>query len=283
MVRYEVFQRGAPANQFAIIEIWKDQQSYDAHAAAAHVKTFRQQIEPHLVAPIDERPYVALAAGPKDSAAIPRGATVAISHVDVVPPKKDDGIAALKALADPTRKDNGNLRFDVYQQKTRPNHFTVIEVWRNQKAVDAHETGPTPRISVRCWVPRPVRSTTSAGTRRFKKPAEHSAAVEKEPREPNGRGALFARAHLLASVGLPACLCLGAGLLEVHMLVDVVDPCERNKMMLAMRIGVGLRQLHLILTFKMVHGADVHPVGTENFHVFLDHHRCDHLLLHCFA
>jgi quinol monooxygenase YgiN len=141
VVRYEVFQRGTPANQFAIIEIWKDQQSYDAHAAAAHVKTFRQQIEPHLVAPIDERPYVGLAVGPKDNAAIPRGAMVAISHVDVIPPKKDDGVAALKALADPTRKDDGNLRFDVYQQKTRPNHFTVIEVWRNPKAADTHEVG----------------------------------------------------------------------------------------------------------------------------------------------
>src|SRR5205809_7385556 len=141
VVRYEVFQRGTPANQFAIIEIWKDQQSYDAHAAAAHVKTFRQQIEPHLVAPIDERPYVGLATGAKDSAALPRGATVAISHVDVIPPKKDDGVAALKALAEPTRKDNGNLRFDVYQQKARPNHFTVIEVWRNQKAAADHEVG----------------------------------------------------------------------------------------------------------------------------------------------
>lgn len=141
VVRYEVFQRGAPSNQFAIIEIWKDQQSYDAHAASAHVKAFRQQIAPHLVAPIDERPYVALAVGPKAGAAIPRGATVAISHVDVIPPKKDDGIAALKALAEPTRKDDGNLRFDAYQQKTRPNHFTVIEVWRNQKAADAHEVG----------------------------------------------------------------------------------------------------------------------------------------------
>jgi len=66
---------------------------------------------------------------------------VAISHVDVIPPKKDDGVGALKTLADPTRKDNGNLRFDVYQQKARPNHFTVIEVWRNQKAADVHETG----------------------------------------------------------------------------------------------------------------------------------------------
>lgn len=140
VVRYEVFQRNAPSNQFAIVSVWKDQQSYDAHAASAHVKTFRQQVEPHLVAPIDERPYVGLAVGPKDGAAIPSGSLVAVSHVDVIPPKKDDGVGALKTLADPTRKDGGNVRYDVYQQKTRPNHFTVIEVWRNQKAADGHET-----------------------------------------------------------------------------------------------------------------------------------------------
>lgn len=139
VIRYEAFQRSTPSNQFAIVEVWKDQQSYDAHAASAHIKTFRQQIEPHLVAPIDERPHVGLAAGPKDSAAIPSGALVAVSHVDVIPPKKDDGIAALTTLADPTRKDGGNLRFDVYQQKSRPNHFTVVEVWRDQKDIDAHE------------------------------------------------------------------------------------------------------------------------------------------------
>jgi quinol monooxygenase YgiN len=139
VIRYEAFQRSTPSNQFAIVEVWKDQQSYDAHAASAHVKAFRQQIEPHLVAPIDERPHVGLAAGPKDSAAIPSGALVAVSHVDVIPPKKDDGIAALTTLADPTRKDGGNLRFDVYQQKSRPNHFTVVEVWRDQKDIDAHE------------------------------------------------------------------------------------------------------------------------------------------------
>lgn len=145
VIRYEAFQRSSPANQFTIVEIWKDQQSYDAHAASAHVKTFRQQIEPHLIAPIDERPHVALAAGPKDNAAVPAGALIAVSHVDVIPPKKDDGIAALKTLADPTRKDSGNLRFDVYQQKSRPNHFTVVEVWRDEKGAEAHEIAPHTR------------------------------------------------------------------------------------------------------------------------------------------
>jgi quinol monooxygenase YgiN len=139
VIRYEAFQRSAPSNQFAIIEIWKDQKAYDAHLASEAVKGFRAQVEPHLIAPIDERPYVALAVGPTEGAAVPAGGPVAISHVDVIPPKKDDGVAALKALADPTRKDNGNMRFDVYQQKTRPNHFTVIEVWRDQQAADAHE------------------------------------------------------------------------------------------------------------------------------------------------
>src|SRR5262249_54031753 len=87
VIRYEAFQRSSPSNQFTIVEIWKDQQSYDTHAASAHVKTFRQQIEPHLIAPIDERPHVALATGPKDNAAIPAGALIAVSHVDVIPPK----------------------------------------------------------------------------------------------------------------------------------------------------------------------------------------------------
>jgi len=139
VLRYDAFQRSAPSNQFAIVEIWKDQQSYDAHAASTPVKTFRQQIEPHLIASIDERPYVALAIGGNDAARFPAGAMIAVSHVDVIPPKKDDGIAALKTLANPTRKDNGNLRFDVYQQKSRPNHFTVLEAWRDQKAAEAHE------------------------------------------------------------------------------------------------------------------------------------------------
>jgi quinol monooxygenase YgiN len=142
VVRYETFQRSSPSNQFAIAEIWKDQQSYDAHAASAHVKAFRRQIEPHLIAPIDERPYVGLAVGPLGNTTMPAGAQIAVSHVDVIPPKKDEAVAALKALADPTRKDSGNLRFDVYQQKTRPNHFTVVEAWRTQKAFDAHEIAP---------------------------------------------------------------------------------------------------------------------------------------------
>jgi quinol monooxygenase YgiN len=41
-------------------------------------------------------------------------------------------------LAEASRQEHGCLRFDVLQHTLRANHFTVIEIWDNQKALDAH-------------------------------------------------------------------------------------------------------------------------------------------------
>ena len=62
-----------------------------------------------------------------------------VTHVDVVPPQKDNAMAELKVLAEESRKQTGNLRFDVWQQANRPNHFTVIEAWSNRGAFDLHQ------------------------------------------------------------------------------------------------------------------------------------------------
>ena len=68
-----------------------------------------------------------------------------VSHVDVPPPRKDEVIAALNPLAEQSRKGPGNLRFDVWQQTSRPNHFTVVEAWKDQKAYDARGSAPPQR------------------------------------------------------------------------------------------------------------------------------------------
>ena len=44
----------------------------------------------------------------------------------------------LRRLAEASRQEPGNLRFDVVHHTMRANHFTVIETWRNQQALDAH-------------------------------------------------------------------------------------------------------------------------------------------------
>jgi quinol monooxygenase YgiN len=137
MLRFDVLQRAAPANQFATFEIWKDKASLDAHDAAAH-KQFLDAVQPLLLAPVDDRPCIATDVAPPQAGA--DGAIYAITHVDVGPPNREAGIALLKSVAGPGRKENGNLLFDAMQQTARTNHFEVVEIWKDQKAEDAHET-----------------------------------------------------------------------------------------------------------------------------------------------
>src|SRR5262249_34858617 len=118
----------------------------------------------------------------------------------------------------------------------------------------------TPRTFARCWAPPPARSTTSAGTRRCRIQARLSPSRQASPRAPDRRrGDVFAL-HA-TSMGFPPRLGLGAGLLEVHVGVDMVDPRQRNEVVLAAGVGVVLGQLDLVTPFQLVHGPDVDPVG----------------------
>jgi quinol monooxygenase YgiN len=137
LLRFEVLERTAPTNQFVIVEAWKDEAALTSHAGAAHAKAFREKIQPHLIAPLDDRLSIVTTASP--IAAATGAGLYVVTHVDVAPPNRDKIIVALKALADPTRKDKGNVRYDVLQQKNRTNHFTVVEAWTDQAANDAHE------------------------------------------------------------------------------------------------------------------------------------------------
>ena len=44
----------------------------------------------------------------------------------------------LENLAEASRREPGNLRFDVLQHAMRGNHFTVVEQWQDEAALDAH-------------------------------------------------------------------------------------------------------------------------------------------------
>jgi quinol monooxygenase YgiN len=51
----------------------------------------------------------------------------------------------LRRLAETSRQEAGALRFDVLQHAMRGNHFTVVEVWSDQSALDAHVAAPHTR------------------------------------------------------------------------------------------------------------------------------------------
>jgi quinol monooxygenase YgiN len=138
-MRFEILERTAPPNQFAAVAVWRDQKAYDAYAAGAHSKEFRDKIKPHLISGIDERPHRGMETAAAQDKAAP-GAVFAVTHVDVPPPQKDDCISALQTLVGDSRKEAGVVRFEVFQQVSRPNHFSVVEIWKDGKAYDAHIT-----------------------------------------------------------------------------------------------------------------------------------------------
>jgi quinol monooxygenase YgiN len=144
--RCEVLQRVDRPNQFVVVAAWKSAKAFEAHGAGAPARDVRGRLQPLQASPNDERLHHALAVGP---APAPEGggALFVVTHVDVIPPRKDDSLPLLKQLAADSRAEAGNLRFDVVQQVNRPNHFTVVEAWKDRAAFDAHGmTAPTRRF-----------------------------------------------------------------------------------------------------------------------------------------
>jgi quinol monooxygenase YgiN len=136
-VKSELLEQNGRAGHFVILETWKDQGSYDRHQSAASMTQFSGALQPIRLSIYDQRPYRVLAGGGSPSAA-PRDAVHVVAHVDIGGGGKVDAAGLLKQLADASRKERGCLRFEILQHAMRANHFTVIEVWQNQQALEQH-------------------------------------------------------------------------------------------------------------------------------------------------
>ena len=60
LVRVEAGSEIARGNHISIVEVWQNQKAFDEHVAAAHTRQFRQQIDPILGSPYDERLHQSL-------------------------------------------------------------------------------------------------------------------------------------------------------------------------------------------------------------------------------
>ena len=137
VVKFDALQRIGTPSHFAIVEHWSNAKAQDAFAATDKAKAFRKSLAPHLSAAYDERPHSALSVGGQATKA---GAIYAVTHVDIIPTKKDEGVAATKALADKSRSAVDALRFDALTRISRPNHMTIVESWKSKAAKEAFTT-----------------------------------------------------------------------------------------------------------------------------------------------
>src|SRR5262245_2599006 len=136
-LRSVVVQRVRRAGQFVVVAAWKDKAAWDTHMSQSATKEFRDKLSAIRAAPLDDRFHNSLSVGPMEDAA---GSVYGVTHVDVIPPQKDNALVALKVLGEANRAASGNIRFEIVQQTNRPNHFTVFEVWRSREAFDANVT-----------------------------------------------------------------------------------------------------------------------------------------------
>jgi autoinducer 2-degrading protein len=134
--RIEFFEQAGRPAHFCIIETWANSRDLDTHAASANAKDFRNKIDSMRLSDYDQRPYKTLSLGPAHNDRSSRSLFV-ITHVDIGG-QGTNATDLLRKLAEASRKEEGNLRFDVLQHAMRANHFTVIEEWQSAKTIETH-------------------------------------------------------------------------------------------------------------------------------------------------
>ena len=135
-LRAEALQRIGYGHQFVLLQVWEEG-AMERYFAAAETAEFRAKIAAIGNAPIDERVHFPLSVLPP-AAPSTGPAIFVVTHVDVIPPQRQSGSDIIKELADGSRRDDGNLRFEAVTQVSRQNHFTIIEMWRDRAAAERH-------------------------------------------------------------------------------------------------------------------------------------------------
>lgn len=140
-IRFEVFEERSKPGNFSIVETWPTADLFAGEGADARIALLAA-LEPIRVSNFDQRPYKTMTVDSPD-AADARSAIYVISHVDVSPGPEVP--ALLSRVAEESRGEEGNIRYDVLQHTMRANHFTVIEAWRDIDAYQDHIEAPHTR------------------------------------------------------------------------------------------------------------------------------------------
>ncbi len=144
-LEFTVLQESERPNRFAIVEGWKDQAAFDAHAKSADASRFDFILEAIRNSPPNQHVLRGFATAATHGEA-GNGAIRMVEHVDFQPPSAAQAEPAVKALAEASQKEAGVVRYDIFQEPPpHANHYSVVAVWANRAAYDAHEEAAATR------------------------------------------------------------------------------------------------------------------------------------------
>jgi quinol monooxygenase YgiN len=61
-----------------------------------------------------------------------------VTRVDIMPKHTEEGAELLRRFGSQSSHLPGTVRFEIIREPSRPNHFTIVSVWENQAAFEAH-------------------------------------------------------------------------------------------------------------------------------------------------
>jgi quinol monooxygenase YgiN len=138
----DIVQESGRPTRWVVMEVWNDSSSFEAHKSAASTADFQSKLKAIQNSPNDQRTHKGLSVDSRPWA-LERGKVSVVTHVDVPPQAREQAEALLKKLAEASRSDEGNIRYDAFQESPqRTNHFTIFAVWKDRRAFDAHESKP---------------------------------------------------------------------------------------------------------------------------------------------
>jgi quinol monooxygenase YgiN len=137
--RFEVLQQMDRPDHFAVLEAWSSQDALTAHQSSMTTTYFKENLKPLLRSTYDERPHTALEVGPVSLNQKKKNDFYAITHVDIVPTLKEQGVTLVKNITKVSRGDFGQSRYEALTQNSRPNHMTIVEIWSSKASNDAHQ------------------------------------------------------------------------------------------------------------------------------------------------
>ncbi|HEY2230995.1 MAG TPA: antibiotic biosynthesis monooxygenase [Xanthobacteraceae bacterium] len=138
-LEFSVMQETDRPNRFAIVEGWKDQAAFAAHGKSADTSLFNFTLEAIRNSPPDQHVLQAFAPGAARTASA-GGAIHMVEHLDYQPAFGASAAPLVKTFAEASQKEAGVVRYDIYQEPPpHANHYSVVAVWANGSAYDAHE------------------------------------------------------------------------------------------------------------------------------------------------
>jgi quinol monooxygenase YgiN len=78
---------------------------------------------------------------PTAQAAEGSGVAYVVSYFEVAPAAKDKAAGLLRQVARDSRKEAGNLRYEILQRINQPDQFVVLEAWKDKDAHASHAAG----------------------------------------------------------------------------------------------------------------------------------------------